>query len=71
MVDSSYKTTNKNSGEVPSVQANSFINSGASTGAQTKSGGKPPTNQYISIPSDKSSHGSGFLIKEELFDQLP
>jgi hypothetical protein len=70
MVDSSFKTTNKTSVEV-SQQANSFLNSGVSTGANTKSGGKPATTQYISVPSDHNSHGSKLLIQEQPPEQLP
>lgn len=57
----------KNSSSFITNQANSFIvSSGASTGANTKSG-KTATNQFMSVPSD-GSHGSGLLIKEQTFD---
>ena len=56
-------------------QQNSFlISSGASTGANTKSGGFAIPNYYISVPSDHSSNGSALLIKENFksqTEQLP
>ena len=71
-MDAQQNATNKNSGSFTNNQANSFfVSSAASTGANSKSGGKTPTTQFMSVPSDESTHGSGLLIKEQAVDQLP